>query len=107
MPIIPLVGTIGRYHHHAVIRFFHDKGMKRNLITRAFDGISSTNFTAFKMSLDLVTLDVLRPVFPLLDKRTGKDSSLSEFNQSSQDTEATIKNNNLVHLEDTLVKTQQ
>ena len=81
--------------------------MKMNLIKSAFDGINSANFTAWKMNLDLITLYVLGHVLPLLDQGMSKDSSLSKRNQSSQDIEATVKKDNLGHVEDTFEDRQQ
>ena len=107
MPVITIIGTIGIHHRHSIISFLHDKDMKRNLIRIIFGGISSADFTAFKMSLDITTLDVLWPVLPLLCQGMSKDSSLPELNSSSQDTEATVKNNNLGHMKGTLTEMQQ
>ena len=76
MPIIPLTGTTGRHYQHVVIRFLPDKNMNWNLIKIAPDMINSANFKAFDMTLDLITLDVLGPIPPLLNQGRNKDSPL-------------------------------
>ena len=68
--------------------------MKRNILQLATPGVSISNFFVVEVFLDLITMNVLQPVPPLLDEGTGENTFLAQLNNSLQNTKATVKNNN-------------
>ena len=68
--------------------------MKRNILQLATPGVGISNFFVIEVFLDLITMNVLQPVPPLLDEGTGTNTFLAQLNNSLQNTKATVENNN-------------
>ena len=79
---IPHICPVGGYQQHHIIRFLHGEDMKRNILQLATPGVGISNFFVIEVFLDLVTMNILWPVPPLLDEGTGENTFLAQLNNS-------------------------
>ena len=59
------------------------------------EGVGGTNFSALKRRVNGVTWDVTRSIAPSFDYGCSENSKLPELNKALQNTETTVKNDNL------------
>ena len=80
---------------HHVIWILHAKYMISHPIFHFIHCINIYRLLQSKVSINGITLDILRPIYALLNERIFKYSFLLELHQNFCNTEATIHNNHL------------
>ena len=79
MACLKLISTIGTHECHDIVRLLHLNYMKRGVIHLTWKGVGISDFLIFKMLVNFVTIDAIRPILPYLNECQCKYSSLFQF----------------------------
>ena len=91
----PLICSIGGHEYHDIVFLFHNNDTKRYIVKLTRKCIHGPHILVGEGSLDLLTIDIARPVPPLIDDSGSIRSLLFYIHQSLQNTETGIQHNNL------------